>query len=160
MPAISAVSDMCFAPLVLITETGSELSGGALNQALRRDCPADEDAAGRHAAQGDVASLCTVGIGKHFERLDALRAFLRQPGLGNVGGGCRSARDPLMGEAMQVEHAGSAQHLLDLGASELRAQQPHELELAVGTRGEIGVAGFGRDRSEEHTSELQSPYVI
>ena len=45
-----------------------------------------------------------------------------------------------MREAMQVEQTGAAEHLFDLGPPVPLAQHPHELQLPIRARREVGVA--------------------
>src|SRR5207248_9691977 len=92
-------------------------------------------------------------------------------------GGARSVVD----DAVDVRESSSRHDALDLRAAEPRRELAQQDDLALGTCAEIGVPGFGRRRqeaavhvvkkrlaesgagqarSEEHTSELQSPYDL
>ena len=60
-----------------------------------------------------------------------------------------------MGEAMQVEQARAAQHLFDLGPPVPFAKHAHQLDLPIGARREVGVAGFGRHRRQPAVDAMQ-----
>jgi hypothetical protein len=122
---------------------------------LRRDPASDEDTGGRHAAQREIAGFGAVGLDEHAERLDAEltatgKGALRDAGGCIVGGEVVDDRaaGAAVGEAMKVDQPGPAQHVLHFDATEFVAQRAYQIQLAIGARGEVGVAAFRGHRTQ------------
>ena len=115
-------------------------------QEPRRDAAADEDAAGGHRGEREVAGRRPIGRKKERERLDALVARGREREGRDLGGAGRDVAGRIggaaaaeMGEVRQVQQAASRQHVFEFGAAVEAAQVADEIDFALGAGGEVGM---------------------
>ncbi len=128
-----------------------EVPVGQCRQDLSGNAATDIHPGCGHRPQREVPRFGAVGAGEHPQRLGTRLTAAAKRGLRDQRGRDRrfevrddQALTSAVSEAMQVQQSLPADHLLDFGPPVALSQHAHQLQLAIGARGEVGMAGFGR----------------